>query len=140
LRCLYSVLSSTGQTAFELVVIDDATPEAKLCEDLKHLAGQGLFTLLTNDQNRGFVYTVNRAIDLHPDRDVVLLNADTQVFNGWLDRLRQAALSDPRAGTVTPLSNNATICSYPRFLQDNPFCLELDYAELDALAAAVNAG
>jgi len=41
---------------------------------------------------------------------------------------------------VTLLSNNATICSYPRFLQENPFPLELNFAELDALTATVNAG
>jgi glycosyltransferase involved in cell wall biosynthesis len=38
------------------------------------------------------------------------------------------------------LSNNATICSYPRFLHDNPYPLELGYPELDALTAAVNHG
>ena len=91
-------------------------------------------------QNLGFVHTVNRGMALHPKRDVVLLNADTEVFDGWLDRLRQAAQRHPRTGTVTPLSNNATICSYPRFLQDNPFPLEFSYAELDALTAKVNAG
>jgi glycosyltransferase involved in cell wall biosynthesis len=95
---------------------------------------------LSNRQNLGFVHTVNRGMSLHPKRDVVLLNADTEVFDGWIDRLRRTAQRHPRTATVTPLSNNATICSYPRFLQDNPFPLELSYAELDALTAAVNAG
>jgi len=140
LRCLYSVLAAVSITSFELIVIDDASPDAELVEDLQRLAGQGLFTLLVNPKNRGFVQTVNRGMDLHPDRDVVLLNADTEVFDSWLDRLQQAANRHPRTVTVTPLSNNATICSYPRFLQDNPFPLELDYAELDTLAAKVNAG
>ena len=95
--------------------------------------------LLENSQNHGFVHTANRGMGLHQDRDVVLLNADTEVFDGWLDRLQRAARRDPQTGTVTPLSNNATICSYPRFLQDNPFPLELDFAELDSLTAVVNA-
>ena len=140
LQCLYRVLTAVNSVSFELTVINDASPDAALVEDLQRLAGQGLFTLLQNAENRGFVHSVNRGMSLHPDRDVVLLNADTEVFDGWLDRLQQAADRNPRTGTVTPLSNNATICSYPRFLQDNPFPLELDYAELDSLTATVNNG
>ena len=140
LQCLYSVLAASCTTSFELVVIDDAGPDAELNEDLERLSNRGLFTLMSNPQNLGFVHTVNLGMALHPKRDVVLLNADTEVFDGWLDRLRQTAQGHSRTGTVTPLSNNATICSYPRFLQDNPFSLELGYAELDALTATVNAG
>ena len=140
LRCLYSVLAASCTTSFELVVIDDAGPDAELNEDLERLSSRGLFTLMTNSQNLGFVYTVNRGMALHPKRDVVLLNSDTEVFDGWLDRLRRTAQRHRRTGTVTPLSNNATICSYPRFLQDNPFPLELSYAEIDALTASVNIG
>ncbi len=140
LRCLHSILSSSSTVSFELVVIDDAGPDADLKSDLRRLSERGLFTLLSNSENCGFVCTANRGISLHPQRDVVLLNSDTQVFDGWLDRLHLSSRRHSRTGTVTPLSNNATICSYPRVLQDNPFPLELGYAELDALAAEVNAG
>ena len=140
LRCLRSVLSARCETPFELVVIDDASPDAGLAGDLRRLAGEGLFTLLSHPANRGYVHSVNKAMALHADRDVVLLNSDTEVYDGWLDRLRGAAHRTPLTGTVTPLSNNATIASYPRFLHDNPYPLELGYAELDALAAKVNAG
>jgi len=138
LRCVYSVLASTSGIAFELVVINDMSPDQKLVEELHRLADKELFTLLSNSDNRGFVYTVNRGMMLHRDRDVVLLNADTEVYDGWLGRLRRAANRSKRTGTVTPLSNNATICSYPRFLQDNPYPLELGYAELDKITAKVN--
>jgi GT2 family glycosyltransferase len=50
---------------------------------------------------------------LHPERDVVLLNSDTVVANDWLDRLLACADLESRIGTVTPFSNNATICSFP---------------------------
>lgn len=139
LCCLYSVLAAACDTPFELVVVNDASPDAELAADLGALAEQGLLTLLTNPENRGFVGTVNRAMGLHQSRDVVLLNADTEVYDGWLDRLYDAATRHDSTATVTPLSNNATICSYPHFLQDNPFPLELDYSELDKLTAATNA-
>jgi glycosyltransferase involved in cell wall biosynthesis len=42
-----------------------------------------------------------------------LLNSDTLVPPGWLERLRQAAYASRDIGTVTPLSNDAGILSYP---------------------------
>jgi GT2 family glycosyltransferase len=140
LRCIYSVLASKCERRYELVVINDASPDDALVAELQHLAGLKLFTYLENRKNRGFVHTVNRGMSLHVDRDVVLLNADTEVYGGWLDRLSNTARSSAAAGTVTPLSNNATICSYPYFPRDYPFPLEIEYGELDALLARTNPG
>lgn len=140
LRCLWSVLASPVSTAFTLVVVDDCSPEPALSAHLRALAALGLVELLVNERNHGFVASVNRGLALHPDRDVVILNADTRVHPGWLDRLAAHGTAEPRAASVTPLSNNATICSYPRMLHSNWERLELDDAGLDALAAKVNLG
>jgi O-antigen biosynthesis protein len=138
LACLYSVLTAPTVTPFELVVINDCSPDERLTFKLRELAGMGLFTLLINHHNLGFVQSVNRGMALHGDRDVILLNSDTVVYNDWLDRLKaQAEASD--VGTITPLSSNATICSYPTTLRNNPEQLEIDYAALDKMAADVNA-
>jgi hypothetical protein len=77
---------------------------------------------------------------LHPERDVVLLNSDTEVANDWLDRLRRCACGQPDVGTATPFSNNATICSYPfeGWKEGVPGMLGL--AALDHLFATANAG
>jgi GT2 family glycosyltransferase/glycosyltransferase involved in cell wall biosynthesis len=69
-------------------------------------------------ERRGFVTAVNRGM-AESDRDVVLLNSDTQVTAGWLDKLQRAAFSAPEIATATPFSNSATICSLPRFLEAN---------------------
>ena len=111
-RCIESVLANAQAAAFEVVVVDDATPEPAIAADLDAWAAAGRLTLLRNASNQGFVRSVNRGMGLHAGRDVVLLNSDTEVANDWLDRLRAAAYSGPVA-TVTPFSNNATICSYP---------------------------
>jgi len=140
LRCLWSVLASPVGTPFELVVIDDCSPEPALSAFLRELAALGLIRLLVNERNRGFVATVNVGLALHADRDVVILNADTRVHPGWLDRLVAHALAEPRAASITPLSNNATVCSYPRPLHSNWERLEVDDAVLDALAAEANRG
>ncbi len=139
-RCLESVLGHPQQSRYELVVIDDASPEPELAAWLDSLAADRRITLLRHVANAGFVTAANHGLALHPDRDVVLLNSDTEVNGDWLDRLVRCACADERIGTVTPFSNNATICSYPRFGQDNPLPDGLSLAELDALFCRANAG
>ncbi|WP_286293039.1 FkbM family methyltransferase [Aminobacter sp. SS-2016] len=139
LACIMSVLMSTNRTDLELIVVDDASPEPELSRALDRLAGMGLITLLRNQKNLGFVATVNRGIALHPDRDVLLLNSDTLVFNDWLDRLKDH-VTGGEVATVTPFTNNGTICSYPKFCKDNPGELDVPFAKIDEYAAAANRG
>ncbi|MBI5870215.1 MAG: glycosyltransferase [Actinobacteria bacterium] len=138
--CLESLLEHGQETPFEIIVVNDASPDAALAAYVEELSGGGKVTLLTNEANIGFVGSANLGMMMHPDRDVVLLNSDTEVNGDWLDRLRRCAKAHPKAGTVTPFSNNATICSYPRFLEDNPLPAESVLAELDDLFAEVNRG
>lgn len=138
--CLNSVHRSVNQTAYELIVIDDCSPEASVSDYLAACAAQGKFTLLVNEENLGFVATVNRGMALHPERDVLLLNSDTIVANDWLDRITRAAYADDKVGTVTPFSNNATVCSYPQFCQDNVLPNHTPLETLDHLFALANSG
>ena len=139
-RCLAAVLGATNRSPFELVLVDDASPEpavSALAREISHRHGA---TLLVNEVNRGFVHSVNRAMALHPDRDVVLLNSDAEVANDWLDRLAAHVAKDGKVATVTPFSNNATICSYPYEGWEGGVPGGLGLARLDALFARVLAG
>ena len=140
LNAICHVLEAQNEIAAELIVINDAAPDKELAEDLRDLALRGLLTLHEFDQNRGFVAATNFGMRLAATRDVVWLNSDTEVYGDWLDRLAKVAYSAPRIATVTPLSNNGTICSYPRRDADNPGELELDWRSVDRLAAQLNAG
>ena len=122
-RCLNSVLNAAVSAPHEVVVVNDASPEPALSAWLAEMAAAGRITLLSHERNAGFVASVNEGMRLHRDRDVVLLNSDTEVAGGWLDRLAACAAREPLAGTVTPFSNNATICSYPRFAVPNALLL-----------------
>jgi GT2 family glycosyltransferase len=113
LACIGSVLS-TLDTRTRVVVIDDASADPALAKALTALAKAGRIVLLRNAHNLGYAASVNRAIALHRRRDVVLLNSDTRVFSGWLARLRAAAYSAPKIGTVTPLTNHGSVASYPK--------------------------
>ena len=139
--CIDSVLASPCQSAYRLVVINDASPEPEVTAWLRERAAQdSRITLLENTENLGFVGTVNRGMALSTSNDVLLLNSDTEVANDWLDRIRSAAYGDARVASVTPMSNNATICSYPQFCKDNALPTGYDTARLDALCAQTNPG
>ncbi len=136
--CLYSVLSALCESDFEVVVVNDASPEDDIVRFLRELEGMGLVRLIENEENLGFVESVNAGMALHAERDVILLNSDTTVYPGWIDRIVAAGRRDGRVATITPFSNNATICSYPVTAKDNPHDLEVPSADLDRLAARAN--
>ena len=135
LNCIHSVLVSSNQTSFEIVVVNDKSPEKPLTDELRKLAHERLITLVENKFNLGFVRSVNRGMRLHRDRDVILLNSDTEVYGDWLDRLYRVASSDPLIASVTPFTTNGTLASYPIFLRDNYMQIEPSYKEIDAIAS-----
>ena len=118
-----------------LIAINDASPDVGMQEMLEQLASQwpNIFVLLKNESNLGFVGTVNRGFAYFPQHDAVLLNSDVIVPQDWLRRLIDEAYSRADIGTVTPFSNNATICSFPHFLQENPPPFNLDVDSVDAV-------
>jgi len=138
-RCLGRLFAHTDWTAHRLVIVDDCGPDFPPAERLEQEAAKhhAPLLLLRNPLRRGFVGSVNRAIALS-ERDVVLLNSDTEVTPGWLGKLRQAAYSAPEIATVTPFSNDATICSLPRFLEANALPAGYDLAGFAALVERVS--
>lgn len=138
-RCIESVLSDPQRPPGRIVVVDDCSPEPGLSEWLGSSAERGAITLLRNDRNLGFVASINRGIAETGRQDVVLLNSDTEVPHGWLRRLATHAHGAPRIGTVTPFSNNATICSYPAPL-GGTLPGSRSPAAIDAACRAANVG
>ncbi|MGJ0493140.1 glycosyltransferase [Methylobacter sp.] len=138
--CINSVLTAQINTTFELIVINDHSPNGQLTYKLRAMAKELGFTLIENPKNLGFVATANIGLGQHKDRDVVLLNSDTLVFDHWLDRLVAASHQNSNIATVTPFSNNATICSFPRFNADNSIPDNIDPQQLDQWFAECNSG
>lgn len=140
LACVDSLLASSNATPHAITVVYDQGPDARLLAALRERARSGAFELRVNETNLGFVRTCNQAMRLRPDHDVLLLNADTEVADGFLDRLARAARSAEHVGTATPFSNAATICTYPEIVVERALPEGTDLGALDALFAAENAG
>jgi GT2 family glycosyltransferase/glycosyltransferase involved in cell wall biosynthesis len=138
-RCIESVLADADRPVGRVIAIDDHSPEPGLSRWLDRLAARGQIKLVRNRRNRGFVTSVNIGIEEAGTHDVVLLNSDTEVAGGWLARLAGHAYAAPRVASVSPFSNNATICSYPDIAGSAP-AFGLGVAELDTACRAANAG
>jgi len=139
-RCIASVIASKPlNTSFgRLIIVDDCGPVPELRGLVAAIAAHETFVeLIVNESNLGFVKSANKAMQASGS-DVVLLNADTEVHGDWLDRLAYHAHAGDKTATVTPFSNNATICTFPAIggLPHLPFGKSL--AELDGAFAAAN--
>ena len=118
--CLASLLRHTDLHRHRLVLVIDGPQASAVEAALAAVAGheESAVTILRQPERRGFVASVNLGMRTS-DRDVVLLNSDTEVTAGWLEKLQDAARSHPAIATVTPFSNHATIASLPRFAAVN---------------------
>ena len=139
-RCVDSVLALPQGTAFELIVIDDGSPEPELARWLREQADRGRLTLLSQPAHSGYAAAANRGLSLHRDRDCVLVHAGVEVANDWLDRLASHANSATEIGTVAPLASSGGAASYPGSSIANVLPEQHTVASLDALFHRANSG
>lgn len=135
--CLDAVLRTVDDSWARVVIINDSSPDERIANYLRDL--ERLFpqvVLLENEQNLGFVATVNLGMSFDLQRDVLLLNSDVEVAGNWLQRLQEAAYYHENVASVTPFSNNATICSFPNICKSNRLLFDLTLEEIDTQFAA----
>ncbi len=130
--CLESVFKYTDLMQNRLILIDDASSDPatkKLLDDL----GKENVIIVHNKENLGFSAGVNIGMGMSDKNDVLLLNSDTIVTKGWLQKIVNCAYSAPEIATATPLSNNATLCSVPEIFEDNSLPENIDAAKMGEL-------
>ena len=111
-RCLESVLRHTAQP-YRLILADDGSDPPTRDFLAAFASQQPLATLLRRDEATGYTFAANRGLGHSTAPFVVLLNSDTIITDGWLDRLVACVDSDPSTGIVGPLSNTASYQSIP---------------------------
>lgn len=116
--CVESVKTHTDLSSHRLILVDDKSPDPEILPYLKSIATESIH-VIESAVNEGFSASVNKGME-YSTRDVILLNSDTIVTKGWVDKMIRCAYSKKEIATVTPMSNAATLCSVPEFLQDNP--------------------
>lgn len=116
--CLDSVYKYTDLHENRLILINDNSPDERIKIYLDGQQKENVI-IIHNSENKGFSNNINIGIAQSKTRDVLLLNSDTVVTENWLEKIVKCAYSDGSIGTVTPLSNNATLCSVPNFCEEN---------------------
>ena len=115
---------------WHLIVIEDRSTDPAIrpwLRDWVQSQPDGRVTLLENEENQGFIRSVNRGLaavgdaagDAGRQGPVILLNSDAMVPAGGASRLT-APLRDPAVASVTPLSNDAEIFSAPVICRNRP--------------------
>lgn len=135
--CLSSVLAHTPP-GVPIVICDDASPDSRSEELVARLDSGGAIAhqlhYLRRAQTLGFPGNVNGAFAAAAPADVIILNSDCLVADGWVQGLRAAAYSDSTVATATTLTNHGSVVSVPyrgRPLRDLP----KDWSFDDAAAA-----
>ncbi len=140
LACLASVQDHLSRSA-RLIVVEDGLPEPAFAQALAALADTGRIHLVRRARAGGFPSACNAGIRAtRPEADILLLNSDTLVAEGWVEGLRAAVQSAPDIGTATPFSNEATILSYPDQAGGNKAPDRAETAQLARLAARLHHG
>ena len=132
IECIESVKKNTNLIENRLILINDKSPDSRISSMLKEYEAENII-VIENEENLGFVKTVNKGMMFSKENDVILLNSDTEVTKNWLEKMKECAYSNEYIATVTPFTNNGTLCSIPNFLEDNelPSNMTLDeYADL----------
>ncbi|MCM3113465.1 glycosyltransferase family 2 protein [Lederbergia lenta] len=98
--CIFSIYQNTPEN-YELIIVDNGSTDGTL----HFLKSLGKAIIIENEQNRGFSGGCNQGLSIANGENIVLLNNDTIVTNGWLARLLWQLNKDDSIGIVGPRSN-----------------------------------
>lgn len=97
--CLDAVVATAADHDFELVVVDNDSPDGTVATVRRAHPGA---TVVEMGSNAGFAAANNAALAVARGRHVVLLNPDALVAPGALDRLVATLDEHPEVGVVAP--------------------------------------
>ena len=130
--CLQSIYNNTDLENNRLVLINDNSSDPRI-KDILDSQNRKNVIVIHNKKNKGFSANINLGMEQSEENDVILLNSDTVVTAGWVEKMVACAYSSPEIGTVTPLSNNATLCSVPTFCAENKLPDNIDVEKMGKL-------
>lgn len=137
-ECLHSVLAHTPADV-RVLIADDASPDPALRALVGEMVGPDTnreVAYLRQPANLGFPENVNAAFAAAAPADVIVLNSDCVVSEGWVEGLRRAAYSDGPIATASAMTNHGTILSLPERNRPVPAIPQTQTAQEVARAVA----
>lgn len=114
--CIQSVFQNSD-VPYHLYLVDDGCDSytQKELESLLSCYSSDLYTYVRNENNLGYLKTVNRGVQMGNSPYVITLNSDTVVTQGWLSGMLQPFQNDTKVGIVNPVScwANWTLIPFP---------------------------
>jgi GT2 family glycosyltransferase/glycosyltransferase involved in cell wall biosynthesis len=110
--CIESIISNTDYP-HKLLLIDDGSDDYTKQQISQYVEKYPHISIQSNPQRIGYLKSCNAGLRASTGDYVVLLNSDTYVLPGWLERLINCAESDAKIAIVNPLTNMASILSVP---------------------------
>jgi O-antigen biosynthesis protein len=138
-RCLSSIVAHSTSSLHQIILIDDGSNEETNRYLRKFVTESPVRTiLLENPEATGYTRAANRGLAASTSAYAILLNSDTLVPAGWIERLIACGESNPALGIVGPLSNAASWQSVPERYSDAGDWAVNELAELtfDQIACA----
>jgi GT2 family glycosyltransferase len=111
--CLDSVCADRNVERHRLIVVDDGSAEETRAWLVHFASRHANVDLIRHDEALGYTKAANAGLRATASNLAVLLNSDTVVAGRWIDKLLDAAFSNPGVGIVGPLSSAASHQSIP---------------------------
>ncbi|WP_302579788.1 glycosyltransferase [uncultured Desulfovibrio sp.] len=112
-RACFASLLPTLRAKDGLIIVNDLS-DAETSGWLRAFAqSDARVRLLENETNLGYTGSANRGLRASDAPFRVMLNSDTVVCPGWLEKMLLVAYGDDKTGIVGPLSNAASYQSVP---------------------------
>ncbi|HEY2201334.1 MAG TPA: glycosyltransferase, partial [Solirubrobacteraceae bacterium] len=140
--CLWSLLTKS-QRRFRLILVNDGS-DATTTRFLRAFADRHpAVTLIHREQPpHGYTLAANRGLETSVSDYVILLNSDTVVADGWLERLIAHGEVHDTVGILGPLSNAASHQSVPEVRHGSAWATNLlpDWLTVDGMGLVVQRG
>ena len=119
------------QMKMRIILVDDKSPDERVHQlEREYAAKYDNVILIESEENYGFVKSVNRGLEIAKGH-VALVNTDTELPTGWLERLMYPIIFEKKVGTTTPYTNSGTIFSFPNMGINNEIYQGLDVETID---------
>ena len=140
--CLWSLLVKT-ERRFRLILVNDGSSGATT-RFLRAFADRHPAATLIEreDPPHGYTLAANRGLEVSASDYVILLNSDTVVSAGWLERLVAHGERNEKVGILGPLSNAASHQSVPDVRHGSAWAANVlpDWLTVDAMGVIVERG
>ena len=105
--CLDSIRDCTAYPALEIIVVDNGSTDGTADILRKYALTERRIRVECLDRNSGFAAGNNLAARQANGEYLILLNIDTMVTSGWVERLLRHVRLDPSIGIICPVTNFA---------------------------------